>query len=147
MKEYFFKKNQNGAVIIVSLFVLLLVTLLALTIANRSTLLQRMAGNAQNFNSSFQAAENGFEVWLREFRASEEDVSLIISKNGVLPDNSEYEVHNLEFVVYEDEGHSISAAEDGSTLIPVYTEVISEGKFDDSNSKHYIGYASRFLNN
>jgi|GEM_PF-1892488 len=145
MKKHIYvnsKHYQTGAVIIVSLFVLVLVTLLALTIANRSTLLQRMSSNSQEFYSAFQAAENGFEIWLAEFRKSNNNAELIIAKQGKFLDDTEYDVSNKEFKVYEDQGHSISSAEGESKFTSVYTEVITKGKFGNNDVEHHIGYAS-----
>jgi hypothetical protein len=52
-------KAQQGAVLLISLILLLLLTVLALTAANRSTLQERMAANSQDANMAFQTAEAG----------------------------------------------------------------------------------------
>jgi len=52
-------KNQRGATLLISLVLLLLLTLLALAAARSATLQQRMAGNLQQQNLAFQAAESG----------------------------------------------------------------------------------------
>jgi hypothetical protein len=52
-------RQQQGVVLLVSLMLLLILSLLALTAANRSTLQERMAANSQDNNRSFQAAEAG----------------------------------------------------------------------------------------
>ncbi len=51
--------RQRGVVLLVSLMLLLMLTVLALTATNRSTLQERMAANSQDSNLAFQAAEAG----------------------------------------------------------------------------------------
>jgi type IV pilus assembly protein PilX len=50
---------QRGAVLLVSLVLLLILTTLAVTAASTSALQERMSSNAQQSNTAFQAAENG----------------------------------------------------------------------------------------
>ncbi len=50
--------NQNGAVLVVSLIVLLVLTLLGVAGMNSSMMQERMAANAQHSNRAFQAAES-----------------------------------------------------------------------------------------
>ena len=49
--------RQRGVVLLVSLMLLLMLTILALTATNRSTLQERMPANSQDSNLAFQAAE------------------------------------------------------------------------------------------
>jgi type IV pilus assembly protein PilX len=60
-KNIFFKakfnKSQSGAVLLVSLIFLLLLTILGLSAIQSSTLQERMAGNGRDVNTAFQAAE------------------------------------------------------------------------------------------
>lgn len=62
-----FKQKQQGMVLLVSLILLLLLTVLAITAASTSSLQQRMANNAQEQNTAFQAAESGLSRWLTLF--------------------------------------------------------------------------------
>jgi len=50
-------KQQNGAVLAISLILLLVVTIIGTTSMQTSTLQERMAGNTNNDNTAFQAAE------------------------------------------------------------------------------------------
>lgn len=52
-------RNQRGAVLIVSLVILLLLTVLAISASTTSSLQERMAFNAQENNIAFQTAESG----------------------------------------------------------------------------------------
>lgn len=53
---------QRGAVLIISLIVLLVITLLGVAGMNSSLVQERMAANAQNTNRTFQAAESSVGV-------------------------------------------------------------------------------------
>lgn len=50
--------NQRGAVLIVSLVILLVLTLIGVAGMNSSVMQERMASNAQNSNRAFQGAES-----------------------------------------------------------------------------------------
>lgn len=52
-------RNQSGAVLLVSLIFLLLLTVIGLSAIQSSTLQERMAGNTRDINTAFQAAEAG----------------------------------------------------------------------------------------
>jgi len=52
------KKNQSGIVLIIGLIMLLLLTIIAITAMRVTSLEERMAGNLQNQNIAFQAAES-----------------------------------------------------------------------------------------
>lgn len=66
-----FHRQQQGVVLVVSLLLLLLLTILAITAARTSSLQQRMAGNAQEQNVAFQAAESGLARWLDLFTSDQ----------------------------------------------------------------------------
>lgn len=51
------RKEQTGAVLIVSLLILVLLTLLGLTAIQASTVQERIVGNTRNLDVAFQAAE------------------------------------------------------------------------------------------
>lgn len=61
--------QQQGVALLVSLVLLLLLTVLAITAARTSSLQQRMASNAQEQNSAFQAAESGLSRWITLFES------------------------------------------------------------------------------
>ncbi|WP_231882342.1 PilX N-terminal domain-containing pilus assembly protein, partial [Oleiphilus sp. HI0061] len=50
--------RQKGAVLVVSLIILLLMTLIGVASMSSSIMQEKMASNAQNNNATFQAAEN-----------------------------------------------------------------------------------------
>ena len=53
--------KQRGAVLVISLILLMLLTILAITASSTASLQERMAGNAQEANIAFQAAESGLK--------------------------------------------------------------------------------------
>ena len=57
--------RQRGAALVIGLVLLLVMTLLGITGLSSSTFDLAMAGNSQNAQSSFQAAESTIEVELR----------------------------------------------------------------------------------
>ena len=57
-------KNQSGMALVVSLAILTILTIIALTAASGSLLQLRMANNSQQQNIAFQTAESGFKRWL-----------------------------------------------------------------------------------
>lgn len=52
-------RRQNGAILVVSLLLLLVLTVLALTASQSTRMQERMAGNARDLDLSFQAGEAG----------------------------------------------------------------------------------------
>jgi type IV pilus assembly protein PilX len=53
------RSRQGGAILVISLILLLVMTILALTVAQTSRVQERMAGNVRDSDLSFQAAEAG----------------------------------------------------------------------------------------
>jgi len=54
-----FRSYQRGAVLVVSMLLLLVMTILALSISQTTTLEERMAGNTRDMELAFQASEAG----------------------------------------------------------------------------------------
>ncbi|MCO6062603.1 PilX N-terminal domain-containing pilus assembly protein, partial [Pseudomonas sp. MOB-449] len=55
-------QKQKGAVLLVCLIALLALTVLGVTAMSGSTLQERMAGGARDYNVAFQAAESALRV-------------------------------------------------------------------------------------
>lgn len=62
--------KQKGAVLLVSMVLLLMLTIMAITVASNSSLQQRMSANAQDQNVAFQAAETGWARWVMWWEGS-----------------------------------------------------------------------------
>jgi type IV pilus assembly protein PilX len=56
------RSRQQGAILVVSLILLLVMTILAITVSQMSRMQERMAGNARDSDMSFQAAEAGLRA-------------------------------------------------------------------------------------
>jgi type IV pilus assembly protein PilX len=65
MRSITLPSAQQGATLVIGLVLLLIMTLLGITGLSSSTVDLAMAGNSQNAQSSFQAAESTIEVELR----------------------------------------------------------------------------------
>jgi type IV pilus assembly protein PilX len=73
-----FARTQQGAILIVSLLLLLVMTVLALTASQTTRLQERMAGNSRDLDLAFQASEAGLRA--AEIRI-EDDVALDAGRN------------------------------------------------------------------
>jgi type IV pilus assembly protein PilX len=58
-REFRSRGRQHGAILVVSLILLLIMTVLALSVSQTSRMQERMTGNARDSDLSFQAAEAG----------------------------------------------------------------------------------------
>ncbi|CAN0574307.1 pilus assembly PilX family protein [Marinobacter goseongensis] len=67
--------SQTGAVLVVSLIVLLVLTLLGVAGMNSSMMQERMAANAQHSNRAFQAAESAAGALLQQLMSG--DLSML----------------------------------------------------------------------
>jgi Tfp pilus assembly protein PilX len=63
-------RKQQGAVLLVSLVLLLMLTIMAITVASNSSLQQRMSANAQDQNLAFHTAETAMARWNMWFEAT-----------------------------------------------------------------------------
>lgn len=81
------RDRQRGAVLFVSLVILLVMTLIGVTAMQTTTLEEKMAGNMRDMNLAFQAAE-------RALRAGEAEVEGLFSTGGFVDDKSNHK-HTL----------------------------------------------------
>ncbi len=58
VKYSYYKKQQSGVVLVISLIMLLLLTILGISTMQANILEERMAGNSRDQNIAFQAAES-----------------------------------------------------------------------------------------
>jgi type IV pilus assembly protein PilX len=63
-------QRQSGAVLVVGLLLLLVLTLLGVTAMQASTMQERLAGNSRDLNTAFQAAEAAIRAGERRLRAA-----------------------------------------------------------------------------
>ncbi len=127
--------NQTGAVLVVSLIVLLVLTLLGVAGMNSSMMQERMAANAQHSNRAFQAAEsaagalmqqlmNGDLSMLQQSMASADSMSTTTAFSiGGSDVSSEYTARYLGEIIISS-GSSMDASE-STTLLKGYRYELS----------------------
>jgi type IV pilus assembly protein PilX len=99
-------KRQSGAALVVSLMLLVVITVLAISGMNTATTELAMARNAQNYENAFQAAETGLEQALSQGRFNTLAATNLGQYVIPRPDNAENETVTAQ-IVFED-----------STLVP-----------------------------
>jgi type IV pilus assembly protein PilX len=89
-------RRQRGAIMVVSLLLLLVMTVLALTASQTTTLQERMAGNARDSDLAFQAGEAG----LRDAEAVASEISRRDGKAQpcALTDACEVKLRDVNFI-------------------------------------------------
>lgn len=124
--------RQQGAVLMVSLIMLLLLTVIAITASNTSTLQVRMANNSQLQNIAFQAAESGI-------RHGQEDVAGT-GKTGILNYGTGTSAgiaprYDATTVILVEPGSSLDAAGEGggTSLVRYQVRISSHGKACDES--------------
>lgn len=75
--------KQRGVVLLVSLLLLLMLTLIAITAANQSSLQLRISSNSQQQSSAFQAAESGLQQWASAYFAAASNASFPAESTSV----------------------------------------------------------------
>lgn len=95
--------KQKGAVLLVSMVLLLMLTIMAITVASNSSLQQRMSANAQDQNIAFQAAETGWARWVMWFEGT---------TNAPTPDNiaAASGIANVASAIHKEESHCMQNA-------------------------------------
>lgn len=92
--------KQKGAVLLVSMILLLMLTIMAITVASNSSLQQRMSANAQDQHLAFQAAETGWARWVMWFEDTTNAPTNVAGASGNA--NIGAPVTNLEPVCLQD---------------------------------------------
>jgi len=95
MKTALYKNKQSGAVLFISLILLLIMTILGVTGMQTTILEEKMAGNFRNTNQAFQSAEAALrdsEAWLNSQASEPAETSTgannIWTLNAMDPDSS-----------------------------------------------------------
>ncbi len=87
--------KQNGAVLVVGLILMVVMTVLAISGMNTATTELAMARNDQNYENAFQAAETGLEVALAQGRFNTL-IAVDLPQQYVNPNDSVIAVINFE---------------------------------------------------
>lgn len=89
-------RGQKGAVLIMALIILVVMTILGVTVMNTSSLEEKMAGNTQEHTRAFQLAETGLE----HVRQDMTEINTITVFDNPLSQNFKYD-NNLSKVTVE----------------------------------------------
>ncbi|PRB84467.1 PilX N-terminal domain-containing pilus assembly protein [Pseudomonas sp. MYb185] len=124
--------RQQGAVLMVSLIMLLLLTVIAVTASNVSTLQVRMASNSQLQNIAFQAAESGIRHGQEDINGSGKSGTLDYAADtsaGIAPK------YAATTVIMIEPGSSLDAAGEGggTSLVRYQVRISSHGKACDES--------------
>ena len=87
------RAHQSGAVLIVGLILLLLLTLIGVTSSQVTSLEEKMAGNNRNINIAFQAAESAL-------RAGEAATATVVAANYYTGSTQPYDWENAKVTPY-----------------------------------------------
>ena len=126
--------KQTGAVLLVSMILLLMLTILAITAASNSSLQQRMSANAQDQNVAFQAAETGWARWIMLF----EGTSNAPTQENLVADSGIAEINAVD--------DDIEANCLQSTKYTCHHITIT-AKAANATAVHHMGYLVRDLSN
>lgn len=143
-------KHQQGAVLILSLIILLVMTLIGLASMNTSLMQEKMANNAQKTNVTFQAAESAVSVIIEEVLGGDESklsealnsttfqsssTSLNLGTSHV---SASYQVTFLGDVLTTSEGYSNNADITSTTIPQTRYELLGIGSVPGSSAQTII---------
>ena len=130
--------KQSGAVLIVSLMLMLAMTLLSIASMSTSVVQEKMAANAQNSNLTFQAAESAVEAQVRTVLDGistnlNNAMSAASGKGGIIPVNigtsdatATVQISYLGEIISTD-GSSMNADESSTNLPGQRFELVGTG--------------------
>ncbi|MCG6969683.1 MAG: hypothetical protein LJE85_07955 [Gammaproteobacteria bacterium] len=87
-------RGQNGAVLIVSLIILLVMTVLGVAASGSANMELRMAGNNERINTTLQAAESAVEATINNVNLLGQALNSTTSINATIRLDSDYDVAN-----------------------------------------------------
>lgn len=152
------RTHQRGAVLVISLILLLLLTILAITASNTASLQERMAGNAQEANVAFQAAESGLKNMtdaVADGGSPAADALLALTYSDGNGNTTRTIRSRIQSTSYFAEGSSLTV-NTGNPDIIMYdftstatldSTATSPGQITDSNAaaRHLQGYRDRII--
>jgi len=139
--------KQQGAVLIVSLLVLLVLTIIGLSSLNGSLMEEKMASNAQISTTAFQAADSAIREKYYEERVAPA-LAVVHAQNGntATCDNCAADTNGRSRMVYPETIGKTPIYNNSSTFIAHGIEIIGSATYhgiDDSNAQGYSVYPMR----
>ena len=92
--NHFNPRGENGAVLIVSLVILLVMTVLGVAASSSANIELRMAGNNERINSTLQAAESAVEATINNINLLGQALNSTTAINQSIRLNSDYDAAN-----------------------------------------------------
>ncbi len=151
----FSSRNQNGAVLIVALVMLLLLTIIGISSMRGTSMQERMAGNLRDQSQAFQAAETS----LRRGELAVRNMSITTIQNLTtapswqnadaidgLPVAPKYRLTPLPGVFFQAAGESIVAGQSNPTAsVRVEAEGYGVTENDDGNPASIVSVRSTYV--
>lgn len=135
------KNSQNGAVLIVSLLVLLVLTLIGVSSLDSSILEEKMASNSQISTTAFQAAESAIREKYYEER-EEPAMAVVHAQNGETADCDNCDVTASSEMVYpETIGKTPLYNSSAGTFVAHGIEIIGSARYRDIEDSNAQGYS------
>lgn len=142
MPTFTTQKQQCGAVLVVSLMILLVLTLLGISSLDGSIMEEKMAANSQTANSTFQRAESAIrEAFYDESRnpagttekGREFDAPVDRSANGIT---------SASQLMYDPNGPEVPIFNNSNAnFVAKRVEIVGTANIDAINNRHTQGYS------
>ena len=144
-----FASRQKGAVLIVSLMLMLVMTLLSIASMSTSVMQEKMAANAQNTNRTFQAAESAIGSLVTDILGgSQTSLSTAITAANFIGPISNFDIADSHIVttsqveylgeIILSSGGSINADESSTLLRGHRFELTGIGRIDEVQAQTVI---------
>jgi type IV pilus assembly protein PilX len=131
--------GQNGAVLIVSLIILLVMTVLGLAAAGSANMELRLAGNNERINTTLQAAESAVEATINNINLLGQALNSTTAINQTIRLNSAYDAANQPVeseadISYVGQGNmdGFSLGVNQNNFVAHNFEVIGRGSMQDN---------------
>lgn len=137
--------NQKGAVLVVSLLVLLVLTIIGLSSLNGSIMEEKMASNTQISTTAFQAADSAIREKYYEERITPA-LAVVHAQDGDTADCDNCGVTSSTRMVYPESTGKTPIYNSSSTFVAHGIEIIGTADYhgiEDSNAQGYSVYPMR----
>ena len=135
------KTRQHGAVLVISLLVLLVLTLIGVSSLDSSIMEEKMASNSQISTTAFQAAESAIREKYYEER-EERAMAVVHARNGETADCDNCGVTSSSEMVYpETVGKAPLYNSSAGTFVAHGIEIIGSATYRDIEDSNAQGYS------
>lgn len=136
--RYLGKSRQGGAVLIVSLILLVVMTLLGLSSMSTTSLQEKMAANSQEGTRAFQAAESGLAIGYNQLIERKSVDSFVITPTDIDADGYTAHSTKVDFVVWT--APPVGSGYSKNNFAAAMFQIESAGSTDTGTTRtHYNG--------